>query len=435
MVENQNNLTDLIQAHIREAGSNRDSIGRLLVEERGFTPEDGRALADAVCRKMTEERFPPITEMELMLTEDCNQCCDYCFVEGKNPSNPMNRETARKAIDFLFKRSRKKPDLKILFFGGEPMLAFELIREIVLYVEEKQAETGKKVSFDMTTNGTLFDEERASFLSTHSVKYLISIDGDRETHDLHRQTTDGRSSYLRIIHSLPLFKRYQPWLGARMTVHPDTVDRILENVMHLAGLGFNQFLVGPATGIEWSDRGLDTYRDRMIMVTRWLKEEIDKGNNFRINSLEESVAMMGGKSNFWGCRAGRHSITVTARGTIFPCSKMLGVDNLEGIYPLGTLDDGITEINNRLSLCGMVPVERQTCLDCRWADTCMGGCFATNYQATGSPFSPDPFECRLKSRTMEIALAAEEILGAEFFRRLSEKRKPVAPSVIFSPPD
>jgi len=122
----------------------------------------------------------------------------------------MNRETARKAIDFLFKRSRKKPDLKILFFGGEPMLAFELIREIVLYVEEKQAETGKKVSFDMTTNGTLFDEERASFLSTHSVKYLISIDGDRETHDLHRQTTDGRSSYLRIIHSLPSSRDTSP---------------------------------------------------------------------------------------------------------------------------------------------------------------------------------------------------------------------------------
>ncbi len=161
MTTKQNNLTDIIQAHIREVGSNRDSIVRLLVEERGFTLEDGRALAEAVCRKMTEERFPPITEMELMLTEECNHRCDYCFVEGKNPSNPMNRETARAAVDFLFQRSREKAELKILFFGGEPMLAFDLIRDIALYVEKKTAATGKKVSFDMTTNGTLFDEERS----------------------------------------------------------------------------------------------------------------------------------------------------------------------------------------------------------------------------------------------------------------------------------
>ena len=428
MPETTNNLIALIQNHIRKPGANLDSIARFLEEEEGFTREDGLELADAVCRKMTEELFPPITEMELMLTEDCNQRCDYCFVEGKNPSNPMNMETAEKAVDLLFDLSRNNPDLKILLFGGEPMLAFDLIKDIVLYVEEKQAGSGQKVSFDMTTNGTLFDEVRISFLAKHHVKYLLSIDGDQETHDLHRKSVDGKSSYLRIIRNLSLFKSYQPWLGARITVQPDTVDKIYNNVIHLAELGFNQFLVGPATGVAWSNRGLDTYRDQMIQVTVWLKAELDKGRHFRINTLEESVSMMGGKINFWGCRAGRHSITVTARGTIFPCSKMLGVDNLEGICPLGTIEEGIIEINNRLALCGMVPVDRQTCLDCRWADTCMGGCFATNYQATGSLFSPDPFECRLKSRTMEIARAAEEILGPEFFREPSEVQKRKSPT-------
>jgi len=428
MPETTNNLVALIQAHIRKPCANRDSIDRFLEDEAGFTPADGLELADAVCRKMTDELFPPITEMELMLTEDCNQRCDYCFVEGKNPSNPMDMETAEKAVDLLFDLSRNNPDLKILLFGGEPMLAFDLIKDIVLYIEEKQAGSGQKVSFDMTTNGTLFDEVRISFLAKHHVKYLLSIDGDQETHDLHRKSVDGESSYLRIIRNLSLFKSYQPWLGARITVQPDTVDKIYNNVIHLAELGFNQFLVGPATGVAWSDRGLDTYRDQMIQVTVWLKAELDKGRHFRINTLEESVSMMSRKINFWGCRAGRHSITVTARGTIFPCSKMLGVDNLEGICPLGTLEDGIIEINNRLALCGMVPVDRQTCIDCRWADTCMGGCFATNYQATGSLFSPDPFECRLKSRTMEIARAAEEILGPEFFRELSEVQKRKSPT-------
>ena len=411
-------LTGELQREVERPGTNRESLERWLIEKKGFTGADAGALARAICRKLVGGRFPAIAEMELMLTEDCNQRCDYCFVEGKNRFNRMPWKVARKAVDVLFKESRDKPEVKVLYFGGEPMLEFDLIKKITLYAEAGGKKTGKKVKFDMTTNGTLFDEERTAFLARHGIKFLLSIDGDRRTHDLHRRSLDGESSYEKITRNLPLMKKYQPWLGARMTAQPDTVGRIYDNVLHLARRGINQFLIGPATGIDWTDEELDIYRDEMIRVIHWLKDQLAAGRHFRVSTLEENFETMRGRRHIWGCRAGRQSVTVTARGEIYPCSKMLGAEGLKGIFRLGNLDEGITGIYRRLVLCGMVPVEREKCEKCRYADYCMGGCYATNYQATGSVFEPDPMECRLKERTTAIIREADKIFGPEFFKKL-----------------
>ncbi len=411
-------LNEEIFNEISQPGSNKNSLKQYLTKTRGLVETDAEALAENICRKLLEDRFPPITEMELMLTEDCNQRCDYCFVKGKNEFNRMPGEISRQAVDFLFTHSGTQKAVKILFFGGEPLLEFDLIREITHYAEEKAGSSGKKVNFNMTTNGTLIDEETAEFLGKHKIRFLLSIDGDCQTHDRHRRLLSNESSYQRIIENLPLMKSVQPWLGARMTVHPDTVDRIYDNVVHLAALGINQFLIGPATGLDWTDEELDIYRGEMIKVARWLKEETDAGKHFRVSSLEEKLERLGKSGDIWGCRAGRHSITVTARGDIFPCSKMVGVGGEEGIFPLGTLEEGITRIYNRLVLCGMIPVEREKCEQCAYSRYCMGGCFATNYQATGSIVRPDPFECRLKKQTIEIVRESERILGPDYFETL-----------------
>jgi len=263
----------------------------------------------------------------------------------------------------------------------------------------------------MTTNGTLFNEARAAFLGEHDIKFLLSIDGDRETHDRHRRSLDGKSSYEKIAAALPLMKRYQPWLGTRLTVHTDTVHKIFDNVLHLAGLGINHFVIGNASGLKWAEEEMDIYLEEMIRVTHWLKEQRDKGRQLRVSTLEEDFESMGKRRDIWGCRAGRHSITVTARGEIFPCSKMLGVDGLKGLFPLGTLEEGFTGIYNRLALCGMVPIPRPACRGCSLADYCMGGCYATNYQATGSIFRPDPLECAWTKRTVAMVKESWRVLG------------------------
>lgn len=420
-------LSEQIQDHLRRPGADLNSLRRYLSGLKNLQPPEAERLASAVFRDLNEKSFPPITEMELMLTEQCDQRCDYCFVEGKNSDCTMDSATARQAVDFLFWESRQSPRVRILFFGGEPLLAWDRILEVTVYAEELGRRSGQEVAFNMTTNASLLDRERCEFLASHRIKYLISIDGGREVHDRHRKRPDGRSSYRLIADKLPLLKRYQPWLGARVTVHPDTVAGLPESFSHLVELGFAQFLIGPASGVEWTDRDLDLYRDGMIEIARRLKRELDRGRKLRVNALEESLQMRSGKRNYRGCRAGRQSITVTGDGFIHPCSKMLGVAGREGLPPLGTLEEGITALNYRLRLCGMIPADNSACSVCPWEDLCPGGCFAVNYQETGDIFQPAPFECRVQERTVEMMRAAEPILGQEYFKAAAARLRRKSP--------
>jgi len=404
-------LTAAVAAKASEPGANKASIRQYLAEQQGLAVQDAAALTDAICRRLLEERFPAISEMELMLTEQCNQRCDYCFVEGKNAQHRMPWAVAKRAVDFLFEYSRDAEAVKVLFFGGEPLLEFDLIARIAGYAEERATGSGKRVDFNMTTNATLMTPERAAFLGEHNVKFLISMDGDKQTHDRHRRMVGGASSYDAIVRNLPAMRSAQPWLGARVTVHPDTVPRLYENVLHLAGLGFRHFLIGPATGLDWTDEALDTYKEQMLRIVRWLKARLEAGEPYRVAALEETLETLHGRRHVFGCRAGRHSVCVTSKGEIFACSKMLGVDDLAGIYPLGNLEEGITEIYNRLFLCGLIPLKREKCEACRFVDGCMGGCYATNYQATGCIHEPAPFECRLKERTFEITALADRLVA------------------------
>lgn len=413
----QNIARDLHKA-IRRPGANRKSL-RIFLEKKSLPRTDAADLAEEIIRKLTIERLPPISEIELMLTRQCDHRCDYCFVEGKEAGEEMSEETGRAAVNFLFNHCRAAETLEIFFFGGEPLLEFGLIETITTYAETRAAEAGKKITFSMTTNGTLCDEKKVSFLSAHRIRFLLSLDGDQKTHDRHRKLRDGSSAYQAVTANLAAMKKQQPWLGARMTVHPDSVENIVHNVIHLAGLGINQFLIGPTTGLEWSNDKLNIYRDRMIEVARWLKEQLDRGKNFRFSTLEENGEMLGGKRNLWGCRAGRRRVAVNGRGEIYPCSKMKGVDGSRGIYRLGNLAEGLSEIYNRLVLCDLIPAERSICETCQDAGSCMGGCYADNYRETGSIFRHDPFTCRLKRRTDQIIAAAEKILGTDYYRSFS----------------
>ena len=149
-----------------------------------------------------------------------------------------------------------------MFFGGEPLLEFDLIRRLMLYARERAAflNLQEKLGFSITTNGTLLTEEMAVLFQQQGFNYLLSVDGDKESHDAHRHLIGGGSSYDLVMERFPMMKRYQPWQGTRLTVHPEFAGRVRHNVEFLANLGFNQFIIGPATGPAWSESALITYR-------------------------------------------------------------------------------------------------------------------------------------------------------------------------------
>jgi uncharacterized protein len=149
------------------------------------------ALAKAIAARVIARMLPPLMRMELFLKEACNLRCDYCFVATKKAYKRMSKEVAQRAIDFLMRESRDEKEVNVTFFGGEPLLAFSMMKFVAEYATEKASKLGKQVKFACTTNGTLLSEEHLRFARQYGFLYLISIDGVEEVHDKYRVKADG----------------------------------------------------------------------------------------------------------------------------------------------------------------------------------------------------------------------------------------------------
>ncbi len=173
-------------------------------------PEPSFATRCAVAFKqlLVEQTFTPVQLIDMLITENCNCRCDYCFIEGKR-ARTMSEEIVRATVDFLLLKSRHQKKPEILFLGGEPLLAFDMMQLTVDYGQRQAERYYKKLVFSMTTNGTLFDDEKLSFCRRHGIKFLLSIDGDEETHNTHRKFADGRGTYKAVADRIPLMKQYQ----------------------------------------------------------------------------------------------------------------------------------------------------------------------------------------------------------------------------------
>jgi len=203
----------------------------------------------------------------------------------------------------------------------------------------------------------------------------------------------------------PLFKKYQRWQGAKMSIMPDTVQHLYENIKFLHEMGVNQFLFGPADGIQWSQETIAEYKYQLEKVANLYKELRSKKRPLRINFFEDIEAgNFFNKSDLWGCRAGRQSLSVNALGEIYPCSKMYGNKSLRKNIKLGNLRKGITDPYLRMHLIGMLPVDRKECLECGYSSSCSGGCFAANFSETGNMFKPDhKFDCAFMVLSADLA--------------------------------
>lgn len=352
-------------------------------------------IAQSVTSYEIERRFPSVGYMELMLSADCNLRCDYCFVKKKRPDH-MTVEIMRKSIDLLARTSKKLKDVGILFFGGEPLLRLDLIKETISYARDVMGAAKKNVTFNMTTNGTLLDETKCRYLAGAGIKYLLSLDGDREDHDAHRRTCDGRGSFDLTMSKFKLMKSYQPWQGARLTVAPDISARIYQNVRKLFEKGINQFIIGPAHGAGWTSQQIEQFEKQMYRVFDYYLEQKRAGRYIRIvlyeqGNLEELPTRY---KSAWGCGAGRGRLCVTPDGCLYGCSKLATINGVgKGVLPLGDVFSGFTNAQPRSLLCDGTDRLRIKCHSCKIAERCTGNCPATNYAETGNIFESGPEGC------------------------------------------
>ncbi len=327
----------------------------------------------------------PLAALELNLTFNCNLACEYCFIHNKQGGERMTLTTAQKAIDILF--SNAGPSVNITFFGGEPLLEFDLIQAIVPYVMANARQLGKEVTWAITTNGTLVTEEILQFFAQYNIYLLLSLDGGPETHDRYRRTKSGEGTWHKIAALLPLIGKYQGWIGARMTVSTEALASMEDDFAQLVDLGINQFIIAPAQGAkQWSKEQVEQYGASMLKLMTSYRQLKQAGKNLYIEEFEKTEAAFTG----WGCQAGFSSLAVAPDGAVSPCSKLLGLTAEQGKCIVGNVHSGLKQ-ELLAPFRRPAPSQPLRCSQC--VCKCHGGCYAVNYEQTGNHFIPAEENC------------------------------------------
>lgn len=385
-----------VNASITDEARSRNNKVSDRLDRRSETPMRTLGNVRAVARgRALAPLMPAMSYMELILTKQCNLQCDYCFETGKN-SHKMSDEMACCSVDFLMETARDIQDLTILFFGGEPLLSFDTIRKVVRYANGRAATLGKRIHYDMTTNGTLITEEHLKFFHKHGVKFLLSMDGGKTDHDAHRHYPSGKGSFDIVARKVPLMKRYQPWMGVKMTVAPGQALRLRQNIEELWRLGINQFIVGYAHGMPWERSQLVDYERSLKEVCELYLEMKYHQRPFRMTLFEEGDLGEYSPRSSFGCGAGRGRFCVDSHGDIYGCSKLATIQGMHnGVLPLGNVIQGFTRPDNRAKFLISQAGPRIQCKACELRESCSGGCPAVNFAHTGSIYLPDPLSCRI----------------------------------------
>lgn len=356
------------------------------------------------------KRDSVIKALCLHIAHDCNLKCKYCFAEegeyhGKR--SLMSKETGEKAIDFLIENSGKRRNLEVDFFGGEPLINFDVVKEIVNYARGKEKEYNKNFRFTITTNGILLDDKIQTYINENMHNVVLSIDGRKEVNDKMRVRAGDLGSYDTIV---PKFQkiaqdRKQKDYYVRGTFTNENKD-FSKDVLHLADLGFKQISVEPVVADEKEsyaikESDLQELFSEYEKLAKEMLRYIQEGKEF--NFFHFMIDLSGGPcviKRMVGCGSGTEYIAVTPEGDLYPCHQFVGKEN----FKMGTVFTGIenNELKNEFEKCNVY--SKEECRNC-WAKFyCSGGCNANAYNANSDFSRPYKIGCELQRKRTECAI-------------------------------
>lgn len=346
----------------------------------------------------------------LNVAHTCNLSCDYCFAsQGKynGERGIMSAEVGQRAIDFLIEQSGYHRNLDVDFFGGEPLMAWDVVKEIVAYARSKEKDYKKIFRFTFTTNGVLLNDAVTEFLNKEMYNVVLSLDGRKEVHDRLRRTVNGKGSYDVIV---PKFREFLKKRGdkeyyVRGTYTRNNID-FTNDIFHIADLGFDKLSMEPVIGDRKEPYVLreedlpEIYNQYEILAKEMLKRE-ENGNGFTFYhymlDLSEGPCV---QKRISGCGSGTEYFAVTPWGELFPCHQFVG----DKEFSMGNIWDGISkpELQEEFKECNCY--SKSECHDC-WAKLyCSGGCTANALHATGSIKGTDKFSCDVFKKRVECAM-------------------------------
>lgn len=364
-----------------------------------------------------KKRQTVVKALCLHIAHDCNLACTYCFAqEGEYHGRRalMSFETGKKALDFLVENSGNRVNLEVDFFGGEPLMNWQVVKDLVAYGRGLEAGCHKKFRFTLTTNGVLLNDEIMEFANKEMSNVVLSIDGRKAVNDRMRPHRGGQGSYDEIV---PKFKRLadsreQTNYYVRGTFTGNNLD-FSEDVVHLADLGFEQISVEPVVAApeeEYAlrEEDLDTLLAEYDKLAAVLLERRKAGKP--VNFFHFMIDLEGGPcvaKRLSGCGSGTEYLAVTPWGDLYPCHQFVGKEE----FLMGNVDEGIkrTDIQDEFKTCNVYAKEK--CRDCFARFYCSGGCAANSYNFHGNINDAYDLGCELQRKRIECAIMIKAALA------------------------
>ena len=363
-----------------------------------------------------KKRQTVVKALCLHIAHDCNLACRYCFAEegeyhGRRAL--MSYETGKQALDFLIANSGSRRNLEVDFFGGEPLMNWDVVKQLVAYGREQEKLHDKHFRFTLTTNGVLLNDEIMEFANKEMDNVVLSIDGRKEVHDRMRPFRKGAGSYDLIVPKFQKFaeSRHQDKYYVRGTYTHFNTD-FSKDVLHLADLGFKQISVEPVVAqptdeYALKESDLPVLFDEYDRLAAEMVKRNKAGNGF--NFFHFMIDLEGGPcvyKRLSGCGSGTEYLAVTPWGDLYPCHQFVGNEK----FLLGNVEDGIvnTEIRDDFKLCNVYAKEE--CRDCFAKFYCSGGCAANAYNMHGDINQPYEIGCELQKKRIECAIMIKAAL-------------------------
>ncbi len=364
-----------------------------------------------------QNRETVVKALCIHITHDCNLSCKYCFAqEGEYHGQRalMSYEVGKQALDFLVAHSGSRINLEVDFFGGEPLMNWEVVKQLVAYGRSLEEPHHKKFRFTLTTNGVLLDDEVMEFVNREMSNVVLSIDGRKEVNDRMRPSRNGKGSYDLIV---PKFRklaesRRQTNYYVRGTYTHFNTD-FAADVLHLADLGFEQISVEPVVAppdepYALREEDLPVLYEQYDLLAKELLARQKEGRGF--NFFHFMIDLEGGPcvaKRLSGCGSGTEYLSVTPWGDLYPCHQFVGQEQ----FKMGDIWNGITatDMQQRFKQCNVYA--RPACQDCFAKYYCSGGCSANAYNFTGDITGHYELGCQLQRKRIECAIMIKSALA------------------------
>lgn len=393
----------------------REAVGEIL-ELR----DAGMLFTDDIYEKYIADfgkRETVVKALCLHIAHDCNLACKYCFAEegeyhGRRAL--MSFEVGKAALDFLIANSGSRVNLEVDFFGGEPLMNWEVVKRLVEYGRSVEKEHNKRFRFTLTTNGVLLNDEIMEFVNREMANVVLSIDGRKEVNDRMRPHRGGQGSYDEIV---PRFRKAAKSRGQLDYYVRGTYTRyntdFAEDVKHLADLGFEQISVEPVVAAPEEEYALRE-EDVPALLAEYDKLALEYLNRRKegkaFNFFHFMIDLEGGPcvaKRLSGCGSGNEYLAVTPWGDFYPCHQFVGNED----FLMGNVKEGITRPDIRDMFLNCNVYTKEKCRDCFAKFYCSGGCAANSYQFHGNINDVYDLGCQLQRKRIECAIMIKAALA------------------------